>query len=437
MQRFVVNPNELEKEKPYLVNAIAGTRKAYGLDKIEVKEYPATDNLSFKDLQNNQPTIENIKIWDQHGPLRATYRQLQVIRLYYDFPNISVDRYVVSNRLWQVMLSARELVHSQLPAQSQTWINEHLLYTHGFGLCLSPVTQSIGEGLPDLWIEDIPPQSRFDELKITQPEIYHGLATTNYVLVKTTEKEFDFPERNANRFTTYAGKGGVNIGGVFRRLLFSVRFQDMNLLFTYLREDSRILFNRHIQERVHTLAPFLMLDQEPYMAVADGKLFWIQDAYTISYRYPYSQPTALGKRSRINYIRNAVKAVVDAFHGTVQFYVWDNEDPMITTYKKIFPDLFREKEQMPAALKAHVRYPKDLFTLQTGMYESFHMTDPRVFYNQEDKWAIAGAFSEKLAGHRSMDPAWGLRRSRSPTQIRWTPTTGSCDCRAHPRKSSC
>lgn len=397
VQQFVVNPNELDRERPYLVNTIAGTRKAYGLDRIETKEFPATDNLTYKDIEDARDTIDNIKIWD-HRPLKATYKQVQVIRLYYDFPAISVDRYRADGRLWQVMLSAREMVPEQLPAQSQTWVNQHLQYTHGYGVCLSPVNQVVGEGLPDLWIKDIPPESRYPHMVIKRPEIYYGQATNNYVLVKTTTQEFDYPKGAENKYTTYQGDGGVGIGNLFRRLLFTVRFQDLNLLFTtYLTDESRILFYRNIQERALAVAPFLMLDQEPYMVVADGRLFWVQDAYTISYRYPYSQPTSLGTHRRINYIRNSVKIVTDAFHGKMQFYIWDEADPMIRTYAKMFPDLFSAQSEMPANLRAHVRYPKDMFTIQSIMYESFHMTDPRIWYNQEDKWSASRELEAKTS----------------------------------------
>lgn len=395
VQKVIVNPNELEKEQPYLLHAIAHTRDAYDLNAVNVQEFPANENLKLANIESNRPTLDNVKIWD-HRPLRATYQQLQVIRLYYDFPNISVDRYRIGENYWQVMLSARELVHDQLPAQSQTWVNRHLQYTHGYGACLSPVNKSVDEGLPDLWVKDIPPEARHPDLKITRPEIYYGLATNDYVLVKTTEREFDYPKGKENRYSTYRGQGGVGIGSFFRRMLFAIRFADVNMLFTgALKDESLILFNRNVQERVQTVAPFLMLDQEPYITVIDGRMLWVQDAYTISYRYPYSQPTPLGRRERVNYIRNSVKAVVDAYDGSVKLYVWDDKDPMIRTYAKIFPSLFKKRSDAPAQLVRHVRYPKDLFTIQAVMYESFHMTNPRVWYNQEDKWNVANELAEK------------------------------------------
>jgi len=407
VQQFVVNPNELDKEKPYLVHAIAGTRAAYGLDKIQTKKFEATENLKASDIKDARDTIDNIKIWD-HRPLKATYKQVQVIRLYYDFPAISVDRYTAEDRMWQVMLSARELVPGQLPAQSQTWVNQHLQYTHGYGVCLSPVNRVVGEGLPDLWIKDIPPQSRYPHLKITRPEIYYGQATNDWVLVKTNTQEFDYPQGDENKYTTYSGEGGVGIGSFFRRVLFAIRMQDVNIFFTrYLKTESRILFNRNIQQRVQAVAPFLMLDQEPYMVVHEGRLKWIQDAYTISYRYPYSQPTSLGGRQRINYIRNSVKVVIDAFDGKMQLYNWDEADPMVRTYAKMFPALFKAKSEMPAGLAAHVRYPKDLFSIQAVMYESFHMTDPRIWYNQEDKWAVSRELAEKTSDRQADEGAAG------------------------------
>ena len=407
VQQFVVNPNELDKEKPYLTHAIEGTRAAYSLDKIKTTEFEANDDLAYEDITGARDTIDNIKIWD-HRPLKATYKQMQVIRLYYDFPAISVDRYTAEDRMWQVMLSARELVPGQLPAQSQTWVNQHLQYTHGYGVCLSPVNRVVGEGLPDLWIKDIPPQSKYEHMKIARPEIYYGQATNDWVLVKTNTQEFDYPQGEENKYTTYAGDGGVGIGSFFRRVLFALRMQDVNILFTrYLTTESRILYNRNIQQRVQAVAPFLMLDQEPYMVVTEGRLKWIQDAYTISYRYPYSQPTSLGGRQRINYIRNSVKVVVDAFDGKMQLYIWDEVDPMVRTYAKMFPALFKNKGEMPADLATHVRYPKDLFSIQAIMYESFHMTDARIWYNQEDKWAVSRELAEKTTDRQADEATRG------------------------------
>jgi uncharacterized membrane protein (UPF0182 family) len=425
VQRFIVAPNELDKEKPYLVHAVAGTRAAYGLDKIEVREFAADEKLALADLKANKPTIDNIKIWD-HRPLRATYKQMQAIRLYYDFPSMTVDRYWADDAYWQVMLSARELIVDQLAAQSQTWVNRHLQYTHGYGVVASPVKRVVGEGLPDLWLKDIPPASRYRHMRVERPEIYFGQETDGYALVKTTTKEFDYPKGSENEYTTYAGDGGIPIGTFFRRLMFAIREVDVNLLFTkYLTAESRIMIYRKVAERVNSVAPFLMLDGEPYMVVADGRLHWIVDAYTISYRYPYSQPKELARRgrTRLNYIRNSVKAVVDAYHGKVALYVWDEADPMIKTYGKIFPSLFRPAREMPASLRPHVRYPKDLFAIQAAMYESFHMTDPQIYYNQEDMWAVSRELEAKATDRKQEQAEQGppagvsARRVGRPDQM--------------------
>ena len=416
VQRLAVAPNELDRERPYLINAIAGTRRAYGLDRIEVKQFPAGEQLTAADLAANAGTIDNIRIWDDR-PLRATYKQVQAMRLYYDFPSISVDRYRADGRYFQVMLAARELVIEQLPQQSQTWVNRHLQYTHGYGVCLSPVKRVVGEGLPDLWIKDIPPESRYPHLAVTRPEIYFGLQTSDYALVRTRTKEFDYPRGTENAYTTYGGQGGVGIGSLWRRLLFAIRFADLSLPFTgYLSPESRVLFNRQVPDRVLAVAPFLRLDSEPYMVVADGRLFWIQDAYTVSHRYPYSQPSQLRDGEAVNYIRNSVKVVVDAYHGTTRFYLWDEQDPVARTYAKIFPDLFTSRDAMPAAVRDHVRYPKDLFAIQATMYESFHMTDPQVFYNQEDKWAVSRELGEKTRGRQQE-----TREQQNPTAARSAP----------------
>jgi len=389
VQRLVVQPNELDKERPYLVHAIQGTRAAYGLDMVETRDFAVQTDLTASDLKRNGPTIENIKLWDAR-PLKLTYKQVQAIRLYYDFPTINVDRYPIDGRSRQVMLGAREMVPDLLPEKSRTWVNRHLQYTHGYGVCLNPVNRVGPEGLPELWIRDIPPQWQHPELAIRRPEIYYGRATTDHVIVQTTAGEFDFPQGQSNRYTRYEGNGGVGVGTFWRRLLLAIHLADVNLFFTgHLTGESKVLFHREIQERVSRVVPFLMLDKDPYLVVAKGRLYWIQDAYTVSYRYPYATPTPLGKRARINYIRNSVKVVVDAYHGDLKLYIWDERDPMVRTYAKMFPGLFTPGSQMPEVLREHVRYPKDLFTIQAETYASFHMTDPGVFYNQEDRWELS------------------------------------------------
>ncbi len=385
MQKFVVEPNELAKEDKYIRYNIDFTRKAYALDLVREKDFPAEDNLSLADLDRNQMTIQNIRIWDER-PLLRTYKQLQEIRLYYDFNSVDVDRYWLDGRYRQVMLSARELVAEQIPGQVNTWVNQKLQYTHGYGLALSPVNQVTTEGLPELLIKDVPPTSS-TTLRVTRPEIYFGERNASYVIVKTATPEFDYPKGDENRYTSYAGAGGVLVGSLLNRLTFAWKFFDINILLSsYIKPESRILLNRTVRRRVVTLAPFLTYDNDPYLVISDeGRLFWIQDAYTTTNRYPYSQPVRQG---RLNYIRNSVKVVIDAYNGSVDFYIVDPEDPLARSYAEIFPRLFKPAEQLPRDLRAHLRYPKGLFEIQTQMYSSYHMTDVRVFYNQEDLWSV-------------------------------------------------
>ena len=316
-----------------------------------------------------------------------TYRQIQSIRLYYDFNNVDVDRYLIDNRYRQVMLAARELVVNQLPPQAKTWVNRHLIYTHGYGLAMSPVNEVTREGLPQLMIKDLPPTVDIN-LAIDRPGIYYGEKTDEYVLIKTSAQEFDFPKGDKNVYTNYNGKGGVLINSFMRRLLFAIEFQDPQILFTtYLGPESRIMFNRRINKRVKAIAPFLAYDTDPYMVVSNGRLFWIQDAYTISNMYPYSKRSKNPFRKMgLNYIRNSVKVVIDAYDGDVAYYMIDDKDPILKTYSKVYPDLFRSFDEMPADLKKHIRYPNDLFEIQVQTYARYHMQDIQVFYNQEDLW---------------------------------------------------
>lgn len=388
VQKFVVKPNELAKESPYIAYNIDYTRKAYNLGKVQEVDFPVSDKLSVDDIKKHNVTIQNIRIWDER-PLLQTYRQIQSIRLYYDFNNVDVDRYLINNQLRQVMLAARELVVSQLPPQANTWVNRHLIYTHGYGLALSPVNEVTREGLPRLLIKDLPPS--FDaDLKVERPEIYYGEKTDEYVLVKTKTKEFDYPKGDENVYTIYQGRGGVPIKSFARRLLFAFEFLDSQILFTtYLSPESRIMYNRRIDRRVGSIAPFLDYDGDPYLVVSGGKLYWIQDAYTTSNMYPYSRRSyRYLKNKRLNYIRNSVKVTIDAYNGDVCFYMVDEKDPLVKTYSSIFPDLFKPFNEMPAGLKKHIRYPKDLFEIQVGTYTKYHMEDVQVFYNQEDLWQI-------------------------------------------------
>jgi uncharacterized membrane protein (UPF0182 family) len=386
VQQVVVKPNELARESPYIAYNIDFTRKAYNLNNIKEVEFDVDDRLSAEEIKDHTVTIQNIRVWDER-PLLQTYRQIQAIRLYYDFNNVDVDRYMIDNRYRQVMLAARELVVNQLPPKAKTWVNRHLIYTHGYGLAMSPVNEVTREGLPQLMIKDLPPVSDIN-LKIERPEIYYGEKTDEYILIKTSAQEFDFPKGDKNVYATYEGKGGVHISSFIRRLLFAIEFQDPQILFTtYLSSDSRILYNRRIDRRVNAIAPFLAYDTDPYMVVSDGRLFWIQDAYTISNMYPYSQrlKSRFGNR-RLNYIRNSVKVVIDAYNGDVSYYMIDKQDPILRTYSKVFPDLFRSFDEMPADLKKHIRYPMDLFDIQVNTYSKYHMQDVQVFYNQEDLW---------------------------------------------------
>ena len=386
VQQVVVKPNELAKESPFIAHNIEFTRKAYNLDNIKEVDFETDEELSAEEISGHDVTIQNIRVWDER-PLLQTYRQIQAIRLYYDFANMDVDRYMIDNTYRQVMLAARELVVNQLPPQAGTWVNRHLIYTHGYGLAMSPVNEVTSEGLPQLMIKDLPPVVDID-LKIDRPEIYFGEKTDQYILVKTSTQEFDFPKGDKNVYTDYQGKGGVAIDSFLKRLLFAVEFQDPQILFTtYLKPESRIMFNRRIKQRVKALAPFLAYDTDPYMVVSGGRLYWIQDAYTISNMYPYSKRSKNPFRSLgLNYIRNSVKVIIDAYDGDVSFYTIDEQDPILKTYAQTYPDLFEPLAKMPADLKKHLRYPTDKFEIQVQTYARYHMQDIQVFYNQEDLW---------------------------------------------------
>ena len=383
-QRLRVRPDELRLERPYLEHNIRMTRLAYGLERITPRPFAAASSLDVSALERNQPTFSNVRLWDPK-PLLDTYRQLQVIRLYYDFHDIDIDRYDLPSGRRQVMLGAREIVAEQLPPNARTWVNQRLQFTHGFGVVMSPVTEVEDEGLPMLFVKDIPPKSSVG-LEVREPRIYYGERTTEYVIVKTSAQEFDYPKGDENVTTRYAGDGGVPFGTFPRRALFAWVFGDVNLLISQtIGPESRILFRRSIRERISTLAPFLRLDQDPYVVISDGRLYWIQDAYTISDSFPYSEPVA---GLPLNYIRNSVKVVVDAYHGTVSFYATEPSEPVLATYAAIFPGMFRPIDEMPEDLRRHVRYPENLFYVQAEMYRTYHMTNPDVFYNKEDLWTF-------------------------------------------------
>jgi len=384
MQRAIVLPNESTKERPYILNNIEATRLAYGLDKIKEEEFPVKEEISFEDIEKNGETIGNIRLWDWR-PIKQTLKQIQAIRLYYDFNSVDMDRYYFNGNYQQVMVSPRELNSAKIPEQARTWINEKLVYTHGYGVVVNPVNKISGEGLPYLLIKDIPPVSSVD-LTITRPEIYYGEITEGYVIVKTKAKEFDYPKGDENVYSTYVGSGGLPVSSLWRRILFSIKYSNPQILLTTnFTRESRIMIYRNIQGRVNKVAPFLGYDNDPYMVISkEGKLFWIQDAYTISSNYPYSTPL----KGDFNYIRNSVKVVIDAYNGTMDFYIVDQKDPLVKVYQNIFPQLFKNFDQMPENLKEHIRYPKDLFQVQAELYSTYHMMDPDVFYNKEDYWNV-------------------------------------------------
>jgi uncharacterized protein len=404
VQRFSVGPNELVKETPYIIHNIAATRKAFGLDQVEERELPGETALTAQDIQENQRTINNIRLWDQQ-PLLDTFSQIQEIRTYYDFQSVDNDRYRINGELQQVMLSARELASASLPNRS--WINEQLTFTHGFGLTLGPVNQVTPEGLPVLFVKDIPPVSSAPALKVERPEIYFGELSNDRVYVKTKAKEFNYPAGEENVFASFAGEGGVAIGSTWRQLLFAARFGDLKLLLSNdLTPESRVLYHRNIRERLGQLAPFLNFDSDPYLVISEGRLFWIADAYTVSDRYPYSQPV-----SGINYIRNSVKAIVDAYHGHVRLYIADERDPLIQTWARIFPGILKPLSGMPADLRAHLRYPEDIFKIQTAVYSTYHMDQPQVFYNKEDQWSVVSmAEKQGKAESQVLEPYYTIMR---------------------------
>ncbi len=383
VQRFVVEPNELNRELPYIEHSISFTREAYNLNKIERKPFPAGRTVELADLEANQATVDNIRLWDWQ-PLRQTYSQLQEMRLYYEFKDIDLDRYTIDGKYRQVMLAARELDQNRLQEQAKTWVNQRLVFTHGYGVAMSPVNKVSGEGLPHFLIKDIPPVTDTD-IVLERPEIYYGEATDQYVLVNTHAQEFDYPEGEDNVYTTYQEESGVKLGSMFKRVIFALALGDYKLLLsTDVTPDSQILYYRNIKERVEKIAPFLLMDKDPYLVINEGRLTWMWDAYTTTNMYPYSQPF----QGRTNYIRNSVKVVVDAYNGEVTFYVADQSDPIIQTFEKIFPDMFRSIDELPESIRPHVRYPQDMFTIQANLYTLYHMQNPQVFYNREDKWEM-------------------------------------------------
>jgi uncharacterized membrane protein (UPF0182 family) len=402
VQRFVVSPNEMDKERPYIANSIEFTRAAYGLDRFQEKEFSAVEDLTLDDIQKNDATFRNVRLWD-HKPLLTTFAQLQEIRTYYDFVRVDNDRYVINGARRQVSLSPRELSTDSLPSQS--WINQHLTYTHGYGLCVGPVNESSPDGLPVLFVKNLPPVSSVSTLQVTRPEIYYGELSNNYCFVKTRSQEFDYPRGDQNVYTSYEGPGGIPVRNFWRRLLFAMKFGQKNILFSSdIQPQSRLMIYRRPLDRVYRLAPFLRLDRDPFIVISqDGSLYWMVDGYTTSSRYPYSDPMpGVG-----NYIRNSVKATVNAFTGKVSFYIADPKDPFIQAYARIFPGVFHPLSEMPEDLRTHIRYPEDFFTIQASKYALFHMTDPQVFYNREDMWRVA---QSAAGGNAPMTPYYTIMK---------------------------
>ncbi|MDP6138606.1 MAG: UPF0182 family protein [Candidatus Woesearchaeota archaeon] len=380
VQSLYVQPNEFNLEEPYIKQNIKHTLFAYDLNNVDTRDFPVTYDLTINDINKNKATIDNVRLWDWR-PLLTTNRQIQLFRTYYEFLDVDVDRYKLDNKLRQIMVSPRELDQNQLADKAKTWVNEKLVYTHGYGVVVSPVNKVSNEGLPELFVKDIPSKVEYKELRIAQPRIYFGEQSNDFIVVNTKSNEFDYPLGNENVFTSYNGTGGIKLSNILKKAIFSTKLGSLNLFISSaVTKESKVLLNRDIIERATALAPFLQYDTDPYVVINDGKLFWIIDAYTTSNEFPYSENIG------INYIRNAVKVVIDAYNGNADFYIIDKEDPLIQNYAKIFPKLFKDFEDMPNGLKEHIRYPEDLMRVQMRIYGTYHMKDPQVFYNREDVW---------------------------------------------------
>ena len=418
---FIVKPNELVRERPFIAYNIELTRQAYGLDRLSQREFPAATTVDAADPANNQATLQNIRLWDWRA-LQDTLRQIQEIRTYYDFPDIDIDRYEINGTMRQVMLAARELNVNKLPESSRTWINEKLIYTHGYGITMNPVNGFTPEGLPTLILSNMPIQSTVPSIDVRRPEIYFGELTNTDVYVKTRQQEFNYPQGQTNSLTSYEGNSGILLGSFLRRLLIAFDRGDLTKLpfSDDINPQSRLLMRRSVRERVAALAPFLTYDSDPYIVIGDdGRLLWIMDSFTTSDSYPYSIHYTLGNNF-VNYMRNSVKAVVDAYDGTTTFYVFDPQDPIISAYRRIFPSLFKDASAMPAALRKHLRYPELLLKLQAAVYGLYHMTDPQVFYNREDLWTVASEVGMDQSGQQktqAMEPNFVLMRLPGETAV--------------------
>ncbi len=412
IQRYVVEPNELAYEQPYIENNIEFTNRAYGLEQITERDFSQVTPITRQKVDNNQVVLDNLRLWD-YRPLQQTYQQIQAIRLYYRFLDIDIDRYIIEGQLRQVALAGRELDQSQL--QSQTWVNQKLQFTHGYGVVVNPVNEVTADGLPRLWVKDLPPKSNIETLAIQRPEIYYGEATDNYVFVNTKEQEFNYPSGNENVYTNYEGSGGVVLNSYLKQLAFALRLSDVNMLLSQdFTPQTRVLLHRNISNRVRQVAPFLGYDRDPYIVIGpEGHLYWIQDAYTTSGRYPYSEPV-----NNLNYIRNSVKILIDTYNGSMTFYVVEPDDPLIQAYQAIFPRLFTPMSQMPDWMGAHLRYPVDLFNIQANLYQTYHMRDVNVFYNKEDQWEVP---QETFSGNtQPVEPYYVVLQLPSEEQAEFT-----------------
>jgi uncharacterized membrane protein (UPF0182 family) len=382
LQRFVVAPNELERERPYLDHHIQATNRAYALDRVVERRLGEEEEITMADIENNRPTVNNVRLWD-HAPLLNTFAQIQEIRTYYDFLSVDNDRYLLNGELRQTMLSPRELNNQSLP--SRTWVNERLTFTHGYGLTVGPVNRVNEQGLPVLYVQDLPPRSTAPELEVSRPEIYYGEVTKDYVFVKTRQQEFNYPEGDQNIFSTYDGQGGIGLGSLWRRLLISAYTRDLKMLLSDdFTAETRVLIHRNIVERIYKVAPFLRFDADPYMVIDRGRLFWIFDGYTVSDRFPYAEH--FGQVG--NYMRNPVKAVIDAYHGSMTFYLVDAEEPIARAWNSVFPGMIRPLKELAPSLRAHLRHPVDFFNVQAEMYATYHMLEVNTFYNKEDQWSV-------------------------------------------------
>jgi uncharacterized membrane protein (UPF0182 family) len=409
---FIVKPNELVRETPFIAHNIEMTRQAYGLSRIEQRPFPAESGIEALDAEHNQATLQNIRLWDWRA-LQDTLRQIQEIRTYYDFPDIDIDRYEINGAVRQMMLAARELNVEKLPESSRNWINEKLIYTHGYGVTMNPVNGFTPEGLPELILSNMPVQSTIPSIKVTRPELYFGELTNTDVYVKTRQKEFNYPQGETNSLTSYEGTGGILLGGFLRRMIIALDRGDLGKLpfSDDITAESRLLMRRNIRERVATLAPFLTFDDDPYIIVGDdGRLSWMMDGFTTSESYPYARHFRLG-RQLINYMRNSVKVIIDAYDGTTTFYVVDTEDPIIAAYRGLFPSLFKDLSAMTPEMRKHMRYPELLLKLQAAVYGLYHMTDPGAFYNREDLWSVAsdvGMTAQREQATQTMEPNFVL-----------------------------